>query len=47
MLFRVRYGENMATRRTAWRGREGFAQNAEDIAYFRDNPERLTSEVPA
>jgi mannose-6-phosphate isomerase-like protein (cupin superfamily) len=38
LLFRVRYGTDMAARHLDWRGRAGFAQSAEDAAYFRNHP---------
>jgi quercetin dioxygenase-like cupin family protein len=40
LLFRVRYGADMASRHVAWRGREGWKQSAEDAAYYRANPPR-------
>ena len=38
LLFRVRYGTDMAARHLDWRGRAGFAQSADDVAYFRNHP---------
>ncbi|RAI45071.1 cupin domain-containing protein [Rhodoplanes roseus] len=38
VLFRVRYGSDMAARHFDWRGRTGWVQSSEDAAYFRDNP---------
>lgn len=38
LLFRVRYGTDMAARHLDWRGRTGFSQSAEDAAYFRNHP---------
>ena len=38
MLFRVRYGKDMASRFIDWRGRPGWTQSAEDKAYFAANP---------
>lgn len=38
LLFRVRYGSDMAARHLDWRGREGFAQSAEDVAYYKAHP---------
>jgi quercetin dioxygenase-like cupin family protein len=40
LLFRVRYGSDMASRHLVWRGREGFAQSAEDADYYRRHPVR-------
>jgi quercetin dioxygenase-like cupin family protein len=47
LLFRVRYGEDMASRHLEWRGHDGWSQSAEDAAYFRANPALLTAEVAA
>ncbi|MGH6673048.1 MAG: cupin domain-containing protein [Xanthobacteraceae bacterium] len=38
LLFRVRYGSDMAARHLAWRGRAGFTQSAADTEYYRRNP---------
>jgi quercetin dioxygenase-like cupin family protein len=38
LLFRVRYGSDMASRHIAWRGREDWTQKAEDAEYFRRHP---------
>lgn len=38
LLFRVRYGTDMAARHLDWRGRTGFTQSAEDADYYRRNP---------
>ncbi len=38
LLFRVRYGADMASRHMAWRGRESFKQSADDAAYYRAHP---------
>ena len=38
LLFRVRYGADMAARHLAWRGRGDFAQSAADLDYFRGHP---------
>jgi quercetin dioxygenase-like cupin family protein len=38
LLFRVRYGADMAARHLDWRGRAGFKQSAEDADYYRRNP---------
>jgi quercetin dioxygenase-like cupin family protein len=38
LLFRVRYGASMRSHFTDWRGHEGWAQSAEDQAYFNANP---------
>ncbi len=35
LLFRVRYGADMAARHLDWRGRAGFTQSAEDADYYR------------
>ncbi len=34
LLFRVRYGKDMRSHFTDWRGRPGWTQSAEDRAYF-------------
>ncbi|MGB6171442.1 MAG: cupin domain-containing protein, partial [Xanthobacteraceae bacterium] len=38
LLFRVRYGSDMAARHLEWRGRPGWAQSAEDADYYRRHP---------
>ena len=38
LLFRVRYGSDMAARHLDWRGRADFKQSAEDAAYYKANP---------
>jgi quercetin dioxygenase-like cupin family protein len=38
LLFRVRYGSDMAARRIEWRGHPEFKPNAADLEYFRSNP---------
>jgi len=38
LLFRVRYGADMAARHVTWRGRDGWKQSAEDAAYYRAHP---------
>jgi quercetin dioxygenase-like cupin family protein len=38
LLFRVRYGADMAARHLAWRGRGDFAQSAADVDYFHSHP---------
>ena len=38
LLFRVRYGADLAARFADWRGHEGFAQSAEDADYYRRHP---------
>jgi quercetin dioxygenase-like cupin family protein len=38
LLFRVRYGADMAARHVNWRGHAGFTQSAEDADYYRRNP---------
>jgi quercetin dioxygenase-like cupin family protein len=38
LLFRVRYGADMASRHVEWRGHTGFTQSAEDAAYYRRHP---------
>jgi quercetin dioxygenase-like cupin family protein len=37
LLFRVRYGADMLTRRMDWRGNPAFKQSAQDAEYFRQN----------
>jgi len=38
MLFRVRYGADMASRHWQWRGNAAWKQSAEDAAYYRLHP---------
>jgi len=38
LLFRVRYGADMAARFADWRGRAGWKQSAEDAAYYGQHP---------
>lgn len=38
LLFRVRYGADMAARHVEWRGRAGWTQSAADAAYYRQHP---------
>jgi quercetin dioxygenase-like cupin family protein len=38
LLFRVRYGTDMAARHLDWRGHAGFTQSAQDAEYYRLNP---------
>ena len=38
LLFRVRYGTDMASRHVAWRGNPGWTQSAEDADYYRKHP---------
>ncbi|MCC6531394.1 MAG: cupin domain-containing protein [Burkholderiales bacterium] len=45
MLFRVRYGDSMESRKTDNRGRPGWTQSAEDQAFFAARPELLAAEV--
>ena len=45
MLFRVRYGPSKFARRASWDTRPGFRQSDEDIAFFAQFPERLTTEA--
>jgi quercetin dioxygenase-like cupin family protein len=45
MLFRVRYGTSYESRYVANRGRAGWTQGAEDIAFFKANPQLATAEV--
>jgi hypothetical protein len=35
LLFRIRYGRDMAARQILWRGKPGWEQLPEDAAYFR------------
>ncbi len=45
LLFRVRYGSGMASRKVANRGRADWQQSPEDIAFFERHPELLRAEV--
>ena len=38
LLFRVRYGSDMASRHYDWRGNAGWKQRAEDAAYYKAHP---------
>jgi quercetin dioxygenase-like cupin family protein len=38
LLFRVRYGADMRAHFTDWRGQPGWAQSAEDKAYYQAHP---------
>ena len=38
LLFRVRYGTDMRAHHAHWRGRAGWAQSAEDAAYYARHP---------
>ena len=38
MLFRVRYGADMASRHWKWRGNAAWRQSAEDAEYYRTHP---------
>jgi hypothetical protein len=38
MLFRVRYGTDMASRHWKWRGNNEWKQSGEDAAYYRAHP---------
>ena len=38
LLFRVRYGADMASRHLGWRGRQDFKQSADDVEYYRRHP---------
>jgi hypothetical protein len=40
LLFRVRYGSDMAARHLDWRGRSGWAQSNQDADYYRVHPVR-------
>jgi hypothetical protein len=40
MLFRVRYGADMASRHLEWRGNPQWKQSASDAEYFRQHPPR-------
>jgi mannose-6-phosphate isomerase-like protein (cupin superfamily) len=45
MLFRVRYGTSYESRKTENRGRAGWTQDADDIAFFKANPHLAAGEV--
>lgn len=45
LLFRVRYGEDMAARHLDWRGRSGWMQSPADAAFFDAHPHLTTGEV--
>ncbi len=45
LLFRVRYGDDMATRHMENRQHKGWTQKAEDAAFFRANPALVKAEV--
>jgi quercetin dioxygenase-like cupin family protein len=45
LLFRVRYGDDMASRHLEWRGRTDWQQRPEDVEYFRTHPDALSTEV--
>jgi quercetin dioxygenase-like cupin family protein len=38
LLFRVRYGSDMAARHHVWRNNPEWRQSDEDAAYYKDNP---------
>jgi quercetin dioxygenase-like cupin family protein len=38
LLFRVRYGQDMAARHLAWRGNPDWSQRPEDAEYFGEHP---------
>jgi quercetin dioxygenase-like cupin family protein len=38
LLFRVRYGTDMAAHHVDWRGQAGWTQTAADAAYYRSHP---------
>ena len=38
LLFRVRYGSDMAARHYDWRGQAGWQPSAEDATYYRQHP---------
>jgi hypothetical protein len=40
LLFRVRYGTDMASRHVEWRGNPAFKQSPQDAEYYRQNPLR-------
>ncbi|SRR5579883_2359606 len=41
VLFRVRYGADMAAHHLAWRGRPGWTQSAADAEYYARHPVRV------
>jgi quercetin dioxygenase-like cupin family protein len=43
LLFRVRYGSDMASRHWQWRGRGGWRQGRDDAEYYRLHPPSLAS----
>ena len=45
MLFRVRYGASMESRKIANRGQAGWQQATEDSEFFERNPALLATEV--
>jgi quercetin dioxygenase-like cupin family protein len=45
LLFRVRYGEDMATRHMENRQHQGWTQKPEDVEFFRANPALVKAEV--
>ena len=45
LLFRVRYGDDMATRHMANRQHKDWTQGAADAEFFRANPQLVTAEV--
>jgi quercetin dioxygenase-like cupin family protein len=45
LLFRVRYGDDMATRHMENRQHQGWAQKPEDAEFFRANPALVKAEV--
>lgn len=45
LLFRVRYGDDMATRHMENRQHRGWAQKPEDAEFFRANPALVKAEV--
>jgi quercetin dioxygenase-like cupin family protein len=38
LLFRVRYGTDMAARHKDWRGQKGWTQSAADAEYYKSHP---------
>ncbi len=45
LLFRVRYGASMVSRRYSWDTRPGWKQSNDEIEFFKQHPGRLTTEV--
>jgi len=45
LLFRVRYGDDMATRHMENRQHQGWTQKPEDVEFFRANPALVKAEV--